>query len=77
MKGMMITGLVLFVFGIEALFYGGFSYIVDKRNDAKAGIGLSAKQRHAIEPPLYGGAAGVAVGGLMLLAAYRKQRPKR
>lgn len=74
MKTMTIIGLMLLVLGLEGLFYGGFSYIVDSRNDTKAGEGLSAKQRHAVEIPLYGGTMGVAIGGLILLQGYRRKR---
>lgn len=77
MRTLTIIGLILLVLGLEGLFYGGFSYIVDSRNDKAAGETISDAQRHSIDLPLYGGLLGTAIGGLILVLDRRKQRGMR
>jgi len=77
MKGIAITGLVLVVLGLEALFYGGFSYFVDHRQADKGLMTLSAKHERQYMTPLWGGTASVALGGLLLLLGRRQRKDPR
>jgi len=66
MKGMKLLGLVLFVIGILALAYGGFSY-TKKTHDASLGpIKIEVRDRETVNIPIWAGAVAAIAGGILL-----------
>jgi len=76
MKASTLVALILIVIGLEGLFYGGFSYVVDNRRATNAPVSLSAKQKQSVMIPFWGGVGAIAVGGLILLVCSRKREKK-
>ncbi|OIO66552.1 MAG: hypothetical protein CO186_05750 [Zetaproteobacteria bacterium CG_4_9_14_3_um_filter_49_83] len=73
MKKSMAAGLILIVFGIQGMIFGGFSYFVDWRNATEKAVSISEKNRHKAIVPLMGGAAAIAVGSLLVFVLARKR----
>jgi uncharacterized membrane protein YidH (DUF202 family) len=70
---MKIAALVLIVFGVIALAYGGVSYTREKKVIDLGPIEATTKTRETIPLPPVLGIAAIAGGVVMLLAAGRKR----
>ena len=67
MQGMRLVGLMLLVFGILALAYGGFSYTRDREKAQIGPLHIEVQDKERVNIPLWVGVVG-AVGGAALLA---------
>jgi len=70
---MKIAAIVLIVFGVIALAYGGISYTREKKVLDIGPIEATAKTRETIPLPPILGVTAIAGGVVMLLAAGRKR----
>ena len=71
MQGDRLLGLVLVIFGILALAYGGFSYT---REEEKAQIGplhIQVEDKEHVNIPLWVGVAGTLGGAVLLSGVVR------
>jgi len=73
MKKTTIAGLILIIFGIQGMIFGGFSYYVDSRNAAEKEVSISEKNTQKAMLPFWGGAGAAAVGGLLVFVLGRKR----
>ncbi len=67
MQGMRLVGLMLLVFGILALAYGGFSYTRDREKAQIGSLHIEVQEKERVNIPFWVGVVG-AVGGAALLA---------
>jgi uncharacterized membrane protein YidH (DUF202 family) len=70
---MKIAAIVLIVFGVIALAYGGISYTRDKKVVDIGPIEATAKTRETIPLPPLLGVAAIVGGVVMLIAGARKR----
>ena len=71
MQGGRLLGLILLIFGVLALVYGGFTYT---REEEKAQIGplhIRVEDREHVNIPLWVGVAGTLGGAVLLSAVVR------
>ena len=72
MRGDKLLGLILLVFGVLALAYGGFSYT---REEEKAQIGplhIEVEEQERVNIPLWVGVAGTLGGAVLLSGVVRE-----
>ena len=62
-----IIGIVLIVAGTLGLIYGGFSYPKDKHDLKVGSLQFSITEKERVNVPVWAGAAGIAVGVILLL----------
>ena len=70
---MKVAAIVLIVFGVIALAYGGISYTREEKVLDVGPIEATAKTRETIPLPPLMGVAAIAGGTVMLLAARRRR----
>ena len=71
MRGDKLLGLILLIFGVLALAYGGFTYT---REEEKAQIGplhIQVEDREHVNIPLWVGVAGTLGGAVLLSGVVR------
>jgi uncharacterized membrane protein YidH (DUF202 family) len=71
MQGGRLLGLILLIFGVLALAYGGFTYT---REEEKAQIGplhIQVEDREHVNIPLWVGVAGTLGGAVLLSGVVR------
>jgi hypothetical protein len=64
---MRAVAIILFVAGVLALAYGGFSYTKDKAALKLGPLELSVKERETVNIPVWAGVGAIVVGGLLLV----------
>ena len=72
MNAVKITAIVLIVAGVLGLVYGSFSYTKETQEVKLGPIELSVKDKETINVPVWAGVGAIAVGGVLLLLAARK-----
>ena len=70
---MKIAGIVLLVFGLIGLAYGGLTYTTHKKELDMGPIQVEKKEHHSIPIPPVLGAVGVLVGGALVIGGSRKK----
>jgi hypothetical protein len=66
MKGAVIAGVLLIVFGVAALVYQGFTYTTEKKAVDLGPLQINKKEKHTVPLPPVLGAVAIA-GGLVLV----------
>jgi hypothetical protein len=69
---MKLFGIALLVAGALALVYGGFSYTKDTTAVKLGPLELSVKEKESVNVPMWAGIAAVVAGGLVLVAAAKR-----
>lgn len=64
---MKMIAMALFVAGLLALAYGGFSYTKDTTAVKLGPVELSVKQKESVNIPVWAGIAAVVAGGLLFV----------
>ena len=72
MNAVKITAIVLIVAGVLGLVYGSFSYTKETQEVKLGPIALSVKEKQTVNVPVWAGVGAIAVGGVLLLLAARK-----
>ena len=72
MNAVKITAIVLIVAGVLGLVYGSFSYTKETQEVKLGPIELSVKDKETVNVPIWAGVGAIAVGGVLLLLAARK-----
>ncbi len=73
MASFKIVAIILIVAGVLGLMYGGFSY-TKQTDEVKLGpLQVSVNEKKTVNVPVWLGAGGVIVGGLMLFFGGRKE----
>lgn len=65
MKGYQLAGVVLMVFGVLALAYGGFTYTKETHEASLGSLSLSVADKERFNIPVWAGVGGVLIGGVM------------
>jgi drug/metabolite transporter (DMT)-like permease len=72
MNGLKIVALLLIVFGIVGLVYGGFTY-TKETHDAKLGpIEVSFKDKERVNVPVWAGVGAIVLGAVLLVGRGRR-----
>jgi hypothetical protein len=72
MNASRIAAIVLIVAGLLGLLYGGFTYTKETHGTKLGPIEFSVKEKETINIPIWAGVTAIVIGGVMLLAGYRK-----
>ena len=67
MNAMKMLGIALLIAGVLGLAYGGFSYTKDTTVVKIGPIELSAKEKEAVNIPVWAGLCAIALGGVLLV----------
>jgi hypothetical protein len=67
MRGDKLLGLILLIFGVLALAYGGFTYTHDEEKAQLGPLHIKVEDKEHVNIPLWVGVAG-ALGGTVLLS---------
>ena len=72
MNPIKLVAIVLIVAGALGLAYGGFSYTKDTTVVKLGPIEISAKEKEAVNIPMWAGIGAIVVGGLLLVLGGKK-----
>ena len=72
MNPIKLVALALILAGILGLAYGGFSYTKDTTVVKLGPLEISAKEKQAVNVPLWAGVGAIVVGGLLLVLGGKK-----
>ena len=72
MSPIKIVAVLLIVAGVLGLAYGGFSYTKDTTVVKLGPLEVSAKERQAVNVPIWVGLGAILVGGLLLVLDRKK-----
>jgi len=72
MSAVKIMAILLIVAGVLGLVYGSFSYTKETQEVKLGPIELSVKDKETVNVPIWAGVGAIAVGGVLLLLAARK-----
>jgi hypothetical protein len=71
MGGAKVAAIILIVFGVLGLAYGGFSYTKETHSADVGPVHLAVKEKEHVNIPLWAGVAAL-VGGVLMLTMGRK-----
>jgi hypothetical protein len=71
MQGSRLLGLILLIFGVLALSYGGFTYTRDREKARIGDVKIEVQEKEHVNIPLWLGVAGALGGGLLLAGAIK------
>lgn len=66
MRSYQLTAVILIMLGVLALVYGGFTYTSETHEASLGSLSLSVAEKGRVNVPVWAGAGGILVGGLML-----------
>jgi hypothetical protein len=72
MNASRIAAIVLIAAGLLGLVYGGFTYTKETHAGKLGAIEFSVKDRETINVPIWAGVTAIVIGGVMLIAGYRR-----
>jgi hypothetical protein len=72
MNASRIAAIILTAAGLLALVYGGFTYTKETHGGKLGPIEFSVKEKETINVPIWAGVTAIVIGGVMLVAGYRK-----
>ena len=72
MNASRVVAIVLIVAGVLGLAYGGFTYTKQTHGTKLGPIELSVTERETINIPIWAGVTAIVIGGVMLVACYRR-----
>jgi hypothetical protein len=72
MDAIRLVAILLLVFGVLGLAYGGFTYTKETHQADIGPLELSVQEKETVNIPLWAGIAAVVAGGGLLLAGGRK-----
>lgn len=72
MNSLKLVAVALVVAGILGLVYGGFSYTKDTTVVKLGPLEISAKEKQAVNVPMWAGVGAIVVGGLLLVFGSKK-----
>lgn len=72
MNAVKIAAIALIVAGVLGLVYGSFTYTKDTHQANLGPLELSVKDKETVNVPMWAGVGAIAVGGVLLLAGFRK-----
>ncbi len=67
-----IVAIVLFVAGVLALIYGGFSYTKDTHTAELGSLSMSLRDRETVNIPVWAGVGAIVIGGVLLIFQAKK-----
>jgi multisubunit Na+/H+ antiporter MnhB subunit len=70
---MKIAGILLLVIGLGLTLFTGFTYFTKEKVVDVAGIEISRHEPHHVNIPMVFSIAVMGVGGILLLASYKKK----
>lgn len=68
-----LMAIVLIVAGVLGLLYGSFTYTKDTTAVKLGPLEISVKEKETVNIPIWAGAGGIVVGGLLLVFAGKKE----
>jgi RsiW-degrading membrane proteinase PrsW (M82 family) len=71
MQGSRLLGLILLIFGVLALSYGGFTYTRDREKARIGDVKIEVQEKEHVNIPLWVGVATALGGGLLLSGAIK------
>ena len=72
MNPIKLVAVALLVAGVLGLIYGGFSYTKDTTVVKLGPLELSAREKQAVNVPIWVGVGAIVVGGLLLVLGNKK-----
>lgn len=73
MNALKFVAVLLLLFGVLGLVYGGFSYLKSDHQTTIGPIKFSVQERERFNVPVWAGVAAISVGGVLLLLGSRKR----